>query len=145
MLAENLKYSYHQNKSSTCVGFFLILLYLFFLLAVESLPFRIQLDHLCQRTSLGLRKTLLKSWGFLCILNAIDYIKCQIFSKHFPRDSSPMNSSHICCFTSHMPSAVPSTYPPVLLLESVKRFALAANGTSGSQCLSGLCTRESKF
>lgn len=98
-----------------------IVLHLFFLVAVESFPLWIQLDHLCQRTSLGLRKTLLKSFFFFlffCIWNAVDYIKCQIFSKHFSRDSTPINSSHIHFLTFHALSAVLSTDLLVLPHES---------------------------
>lgn len=86
------------TKTKAALVSFFILWYLFFLVAVESLPLRIRPDHLCQRTSLGLRKTLLKSFFFLFfffIWNAVDYTKCRIFSRHFPRDDAPTNSSHI--------------------------------------------------
>lgn len=110
-------------------------------------PLWIQMDHLCQRTSLGLREMLLKSFfSSFCIQNAVDYIKCQIFSKHFPRDSPSINSSHIYRLTLHTLSAVLPTAPLVLLQESEgRRFALAANWSSGSQYLSGPCTRENKL
>lgn len=110
-------------------------------------PLWIQMDHLCQRTSLGLREMLLKSFfSSFCIQNAVDYIKCQIFSKHFPRDSPSINSSHIYRLTLHTLSAVLPTAPLVLLQESEgRRFVLAANWSSGSQYLSGPCTRENKL
>lgn len=65
----------------------------------------------------GAKKNTSKEPFFFFIWNAVDYIKCQIFSKHFPRDNTPINSSHIH-LTFHTLSTVLPTDLLVLLQES---------------------------
>lgn len=96
-----------------------ILLYFFFPAAVESLPLP-SLD--IAGPSLpedipGAQKNTSKDFIYLFIYFPFG-MQCQIFSKHFPRDSTPINSSHILFLTFHTLSAVLSTDLQVLPQES---------------------------
>lgn len=120
-----------------------ILLHSFFLAAVESLPLWIQLDHLCQRTSLGLRKTLLKSFLYLLHLEYSRLYQVSDIFKTFPKGHCSyqffthplLHFPHAKCGAVHGPAGVRAGI-------SIK---ICTKCICCSQGPSGLCTRSTQY